>query len=394
MTESIHVARWIKAMADNDNYDIHLFSSTDSGVNHKELDGIKVKIYHTFYSKFVGRFVSGEKGVKRLRVLMSNSVTTYGYRDIVNKLFPNYHKKYLARIVKKIKPDLIHSMEIQHGAYLVNQVKKNYRGKFPKWLATNWGSDIYLFARLKEHENKVKDVLKNCDYYSCECNRDVCLARNYGFQGKALPVFPNTGGFNIKKILGMRNKIITSKRKIIMLKGYQGWSGRALVGLRALEKCADVLKGYEICIYSVQSNTGVDIAAELFTKETKIQVRIIPLFTGHEAILKYQSQARIYIGLGISDAISTSLLESMAMGSFPIQSNTSCADEWIENGKSGFIVPPDDPEIIEKAIRKALIDDKLVNAATKINWQTVKLRLDENVIKKKITEFYKIITNS
>ena len=391
-TESIHTARWVKNMAKND-YEIHLFSSSDSGVNNEVFRDLNIKIYHTFYSKLVGYFVSGKNGIKRLRLALSRPMMISGFREIIKRIFPNYHKKYLIHVIKKIKPDIIHSMEIQHGAYLVNEVKKNYKGNFPKWVATNWGSDIYLFGRLNEHRQKVKDVLQNCDYYSCECNRDVCLARNYGFKGKVLPVFPNTGGFEIKKISILRNKIKPSKRKIIFLKGYQGWSGRALVGLRALERCADILEGYQIYIYSIQPTSGVDIAAELFTLNTKIPVHIVPLFTSHQTILKYQSQARIYLGLGISDAISTSLLESMAMGSFPIQSNTSCANEWVKDGKSGFIVPPEDPEIIEKALRKALTDDKLVDSAAKINWQIVKNRLDEKILKKKVIDFYKTVGN-
>jgi len=71
-------------------------------------------------------------------------------------------------------------------------------------------------------------------------------------------------------------------------------------------------------------------------------------------MLHYYGRARIYIGLSISDAISTSLLEAMVMGAFPIQSCTACADEWIEDGKSGFIVPPEDPHVIAEAIRRAL----------------------------------------
>ena len=52
-------------------------------------------------------------------------------------------------------------------------------------------------------EGVIKKVLENCDFYSCECYRDVELAKQYGFKGHQLPVYPNTGGFNtnlIKKI--------------------------------------------------------------------------------------------------------------------------------------------------------------------------------------------------
>jgi len=69
------------------------------------------------------------------------------------------------------------------------------------------------------------------------------------------------------------------------------------------------------------------------------------------------------------------------MGSFPIQSWTACADEWIEDGRTGLLVPPDDPEVVEAAIRKALADDGLVDRATEENLRVAALRLDRERIR-------------
>jgi len=38
-----------------------------------------------------------------------------------------------------------------------------------------------------------------------------------------------------------------------------------------------------------------------------------------------------------------------------------------------------------------LTDDKLVDEAAKINWETVKNRLDEKILKKKVINFYKTV---
>ena len=57
-------------------------------------------------------------------------------------------------------------------------------------------------------------------------------------------------------------------------------------------------------------------------------------------MLRLHGRARVSIAISIGDGISTALLEAMAMGSFPIQTCTACADEWIIDGKSGFIVQP------------------------------------------------------
>jgi glycosyltransferase involved in cell wall biosynthesis len=241
---------------------------------------------------------------------------------------------------------------------------------------------------LEEHKQKVRAVLANCDYYSCECKRDIALAKELGLKGKVLPVFPNTGGFDLQKVSSLRTTDLPASRRIILLKGYQNWAGRALVGLQALRYCLDLLENYSIAI-SV-ANPEVQIAAELFSQDTGIPVEIIPPVS-HDNMLHYYGRSRIFIGLSISDAISTSLLEAMVMGAFPIQSCTACADEWIEDGKSGFIVPPEDPHAIAEAICRALKDDGLVNQAAELNAKTARERLDNSLIQPQVVSMYQNI---
>jgi glycosyltransferase involved in cell wall biosynthesis len=150
-----------------------------------------------------------------------------------------------------------------------------------------------------------------------------------------------------------------------------------------------LLHVYEIAIYSASQE--VKIAAEIFSESTGIPVTIIPHGTKHLNILRLHGQARISIGLSIGDAISTSFLEALVMGSFPIQSNTSSCDEWIEDGKTSFIVPPEDPDVIENAIRKSLTDDNLVDKAAEINYETAKEKLDYSLLKAKAIEMYETV---
>jgi glycosyltransferase involved in cell wall biosynthesis len=171
-----------------------------------------------------------------------------------------------------------------------------------------------------------------------------------------------------------------------MLKGYHSWAGRALVGLQALESCIDLLSGYTIAVYSV--SPAVAKAGKRFEKMTGIRTKIIPKGTPHAEILGLHGSARLSIGLSVSDGLSTSFLEAMAMGSFPIQSWTACADEWIEDGKTGLLVPPEDPLAVAQAIRHALTDDEMVDHAAEKNYRTVEMRLDHALLKHKATELY------
>ncbi len=385
MANSIHTARWIGNI-DRDKWDVRLFPSIDIGNLHPDLRAIDV--YHSVYS----RQNTGRRKVRFHGLPVFFEPVAETCRAILCKLLPQYRGIQLLLTIKIFRPHIIHSMEIQSAGYLTLGVKKHFPGHFPPWIVTNWGSDIYFYGRLRKHQDRIKGVMEHCDFYKCEGNRDVTLARQFGFKGTVLPVFPNTGGFKVRTIKKLRAKGPTSKRRIIMLKGYQHWAGRALVGLRALEICADKLKGYKVVIYSAASN-DVRIAVELFEASTGIPVYIIPLHTPHQKILKLHGQARISLGLSISDAISTSVLEAMAMGSFPIQSFTSCADEWIKNGKNGFLVPPEDSTVVAKAISQALTDDKLVDEAAAINAGIVAERLSYGVIRQKVASMYDKVYN-
>ncbi|WP_167631300.1 glycosyltransferase family 4 protein [Mariprofundus ferrooxydans] len=377
MTDSMHTARWISQINEQ-GWDVRVFSSIAFSHIANDLDAST--IYNPLFSQ---RNMAKNKKVIGLNV--RNRKLFDIIKSIVSDYMHNISLKSLIRVIKSFQPDIIHSLEIQNAGYLTLDAKQRM-DSFPPWIVTNWGSDLYLFGRLPEHRSRIEAVLSECDYYSCECIRDVGLAQKYGFTGQVMDVMPNTGGFDLARLSSLRQPGEISDRKVIMLKGYQGWAGRAQVGLRALARCSEILDGYEVVIYSPDYATS--LSAQLFTQDTGVPVTLLPCGTSHEEILKYHGKARISIGLSISDAISTSFLEAIAMGSFPIQSWTSCANEWCDDGVNCILVPPEDPDVVELAIRRALSDDDLVNNAAMDNAVTVKERLDSNLLKQKTISFY------
>lgn len=382
MPNSIHTARWINMLTEL-GWEIALFPVYRANT-HPELRNI------TFFSANPLQSRRKASGVRLKRWTSIAFFLDTLRRRIFKQQTRSLQEWALRRVIRTYRPDLIHSIEIQSAGYLTLPVKDAMGRGFPTWWVTNWGSDIFLFGRLTEHRDRIRSVLQSCDYYSCECQRDVQLARAYGFTGKVMPVLPNAGGFELEKIQSLKQSICPSKRRVILLKGYQHWAGRALVGLQALSRCADILKAehYKVAIYV--ASYDVKIAAELFEQDTGVTVELIPKVS-HDDMLRWYNSARLYLGLSISDAISTSLLEAMAMGAFPIQSCTACADEWIEDGKSGLIVPPEDPEEIANAIRKALLEDDLVDKAAELNRKVVIERLDQSKIQQQVIAMYEDI---
>lgn len=385
MSNSIHLVRWIQQL-EVTGWDIHLFpvenvhphpslrnvTLHDQPSRNIALSAMQVAVRDEFWPKFGMNwpFGRGASWAKR------HSSRWFHWFDRACRL---------AETIKRLQPDVTHSHEFQHAAYLTLDAKERLDGPFPPWIVSNWGHDIYLFSRLSAHRAKINAVLQACDYYTCECRRDVALAQSFGLNGEVLGVVPNCGGFDVKAASALRQAGPTSARRTIALKGYQNYYGRAIHGLRGIELAADVLKEYRIAIYSTTED--VRIAAELMAHSTGLNIELIPHST-NEDILRLHGACRISLGVSISDAASISMLEAMIMGSFPIQTDSSCANEWIVCGKSGFLVPAEDPYLIAKAIRRAVSDDELVDTAAEINAVTVMARVDKSVIQPKVISMY------
>ena len=377
MSSSVHAARWIAQLADL-GWDLHLFPSRDYQL-HSQLRDVTV---HGLRA----RHVNDEPLHRSVRV-KGPWWPSRGHRgiDLASKYLPRWFdaERRLARLIRTLRPDIVHSLEMQHAGYLTLAANRLLGGRFPPWMVNCWGNDLYLYARVPDHIAPIKAVLAACDYFGADCQRDIDHAQQLGFTGTILPVLPASGGLQLERVGELRSGGAPSTRRLVMLKGYQGLRGRALVALRAIEKCADVLSGYRIVVYS--AGEEVALAAQLLNRETPIE---IASNASHEEILSLHGRARISIGLSISDGAPVSLFEAMAMGSFPIQSETACFDEWIEPGVSGLIVHPDDPEDVERAIRRALSDDALVDRAAIVNEETVAARLEYGSLKAQAVAIY------
>ncbi|MDP3840177.1 MAG: glycosyltransferase [Methylococcales bacterium] len=377
---SVHTARWV-AQLHEQGYELHLFPSIVTPV-HPKLTNITV--HYGWHKQYLTDTCPHQANI----TFWLERLISIVLRRCANNLLLAWRGRQLATLIQRLQPDIVHAMEIQAAGYLTLNAKKHLTD-FPSWIMTIWGSDIYWFGRFAAHKEKIRQVLSQCDYFFCECQRDKQLATAFGFNKTVLPILPATGGFDLASLAHQRHAIPPSKRNVIALKGYQHWVGRALVALQALELCLDELQGYQIIIYSATPN--VIKAAHLFTQKTGIPTKIIPNNSPHADILAVHEVARLSIALSLSDGLSNAMLEAMAMGSFPVQTCTSCADEWIEHGVSGAIVPVDDPEIVAMWIRKALTDDELVNHAAAINWQTALDRLDSTALTEQAIDIYKTI---
>lgn len=344
MANSIHTARWIHQLEGLD-WDVHVFSSVPTVV-HPELRNV------TVYGVSANR-PAGLDPRTRVRGLWPLRFGTWHVGRALSRLAP----AALAALIRRLRPDLVHSLEIQHAGYLTLAARNRLGTRFPPWIVTNWGSDISYFGRFAEHEPRIRQVLSASDYQAADCERDLQLARELGFEGEVFGVFPGGGGFDLDELSRLRAPGPPSSRRLIVLKGRQFWSGRALVAVRALELAADAAAAYRTVVLLASPEVAAE-AADV-ARRSGIAIDTESAWIDRREVLRLHGAARTSISLGVSDGTSNSMLEALALGSLPIHSSTSCAGEWITDGENGLLVPPNDAGALGEAIERFFSDDEL-----------------------------------
>jgi glycosyltransferase involved in cell wall biosynthesis len=147
-----------------------------------------------------------------------------------------------------------------------------------------------------------------------------------------------------------------------------------------------MLTGYEVIVYSCSSKL-LPIISDI-QRQNEFQISYYADMA-HDDLLEKTCSARISITNNLSDGVPNTMLEAMALGAFPIQSNTAITEGWIEDGKNGLLTNPRDINQIAEAISKALTDDRLVDDAAVLNGRLVREKLNFNTIKTQIEDLYK-----
>ncbi|HJU93403.1 MAG TPA: glycosyltransferase family 4 protein [Pyrinomonadaceae bacterium] len=382
LSDSIHAARWIKQLR-GQGWDIHVFPYSANDGIHPELEDL------TLHNLVQPTNVNVRSTVRQTG--LSWPLPRGRRRTTAVLQSFDYFKQpaRLARVIRELQPNLIHSLEMQRCSYLTLAGRKLLNGApLPPWIYSSWGSDIFFFGRRPEHQPRIREVLSSCDYFIADCERDVRLAKDFGLRGEVLGVIPANGGFELARMRQLGAGTPVSSRKVIAVKGYQDetWGGRALNALEAVRLNASQLPGFEIVIFS--ATREVKSRAEALAREAGLDINVLPPSPNDE-IIKLMGRSRIAIGVGLTDGSPVSLLEAMIMGAFPIQADTVSTGEWIRDGENGFLVPAEEPASIAKAIQRALIDDDLVERAAKLNKVIADQRLDHQILGAQIIDMYK-----
>lgn len=367
MVDSIHTFHWIERIADGD-LRIDLLASRKYRRIHPDLRDL----------------LDRQENVKLLRKFPNTRLSPYQdyLSSLILRIFRKDRSQTLKKVIKSQKYDYIHALEIQHAGYmLLGALEEIQSGS--QLIVTNWGSDIYYFSQFPSHEKKIRRLLQYVDKYSAECSRDYDLATELGFQGNFMEVIPNSYSFTPPKINSMRS----SSRSQVTGKCYGGQFGLGKIVIECVEEVLRINEQVQIFLYSVTQD--LEAAVEELANKFPGRVRYagIKNSLSHKSLLEEFANSRVYIGASRSDGISTSFLEAMSQGAYPIQTNTSCASEWILKGCIGSVVGTSKAEILE-AVMISIEDDALVDQAQIQNPKVLEINTEPQHLNEIAQSFY------
>jgi glycosyltransferase involved in cell wall biosynthesis len=298
--------------------------------------------------------------------------------------------RWLGWVIRTWKPDILHSMPLDVGGKLAAQALENLpRSIWPKWVASSWGSDIYLGLGNPQKSESIQYILANCDGFMADCKRDLDLAVQHGLAPHKLAshhALPGAGGLDLEHFSQLRVKHKT--RNVILLpKAFEReHANRTLPALEALHMLDSDLQPYEIHLAS----TSQAVLAWLKQMPKTFQDRChIHSVLPQQDLFELYARARIVLAPSLSDGTPNVMLEAMAAGALPIMSPIDSIKEWITAGENGLLAHALYPDKIAAALRQALTDNALFEQAQRLNWEIVCQRADKRLIREQVLDYYK-----
>lgn len=369
---SLHAVRWIENL-NGSGHDLYWFDVLGKG---KLPTKISIKQITNWKDRKLP-YIKGEYFLRKKIPILYNKFQTF--------LEVTANEK-LEQILLELKPDLVHSFEMQNCSYSIFKTMKKFRNV--KWLYSCWGSDLYYYQNQTNHLLRIKAILNRINYLHTDCERDFKISKELGFKGKFSGVIPGGGGFHLGQFLPFVESV--SERKIILIKGYQHHLGRGLVLVKAVQNIQETIGilGFEVVVF------GAHPVLIDFVKENNLPYQVYDrLGLVHQDLLALMGKAAFYLGNSISDGMPNTLLEAIVMGAFPIQSNPgNVTAEIITHNKNGYLIEnPEDVNEISDLILKAIENPDLMQNAFITNQQIAKEKLDYFYNHQKIVALYQQI---
>lgn len=371
---SNHLFNWVLQLK-GAGHDVHWFDLNDANTYVKRIDFVEQTVKWKRIVEYPGRY-----WIKNNIPSLDAFIEQFNNR----KFLDVFEKKF-----KELQPDVIQSFEMHSACVPILEIMKKHPAI--KWIYSAWGNDLFYYQNEPDKLSDIKAVFERLDYMFADCTRDFIIAKKHGFKGEYLGTFPGGGGYNLDLSDPLVRPLI--ERRTILIKGYEHKFGRCNKVLESLLEIKKEINNYEIVIFAATDKVLEKVKDPRFKGLKNLTVK---RNIARGELLELMGKSLIYVGNSISDGMANTLLESIIMGCFPIQSNPGGASaEIIEHGKNGFLIEDaSNIKDIASLIRKAIQNPELLKSAAAFNMIHVKPLLERNYVRDQVLEKYQLVEHN
>ncbi len=294
-------------------------------------------------------------------------------------------QRQFRRLVESLRPDLVHALRIPFEGMLACVTPPEI-----SCLVSIWGNDLTLHARGSPLMAALtRRVLRRADALLADCERDIRLARLWGFDSTR-PTLVVPGGGGIRAEIFHPPARPVEEAVIFNPRGIRAYV-RSDTFFRAiplvLERvpaarflCAGMAGRPEALNWI--SKLGIENSVELLAPRPQTEMAEI------------YRKAMILVSPSTHDGTPNTLLEGMACGCFPIAGDLESIREWITDGENGLLIDPADPQALAAAILRGLNDAALRRRAVESNIALIAERAKYGRVMPRVREFYESVVRT
>ena len=247
----------------------------------------------------------------------------------------------LKRVLREIKPDLVHAGPLQTAAFLVALAG------FQPLVSMSWGYDL-----LKDADRNIvwrwatRFTLRHSVVMVGDCSTIRQKAIDLGMPDERIVTFP--WGIDLTTFTPAASKHLHGKTfNLLSTRGWEPIYGVDVLA-RAFVKAARQCPELRLCMLGNGSQAGE--IRRIFSEGGVLNRIEFPGQVSQVDLPRYYRQADLYISASHNDGTSISLLEAMACGCPALVSDIHGNREWVEPGVHGWLFPDGDVDALAATI--------------------------------------------
>lgn len=314
-------------------------------------------------------------------------------RRVAGPLLAPIKGRRIRRVVKRVRPDLVHGMRIPHEAMIALVACP----PTVPLAVSIWGIDFTNDASKSRLAGRAtRKILARTDLLFADCQRDIDLAGTWGLRPDTpTAVLPGGGGIDVARMAEVGADITaqlidlpeSDHRLIINARGRRPYVRNDIL-LEALSLLSPDIDP-RVRLVFVDSTHDADLRRSIERHCLRKKIIVTGKCSRGE-ILSIFRRAEVSVSITDQDGTPNTLLEAMAAGAIPVCSDLPSIREWVGHGRNGFLAAFNDPQAVAAALQLALgLSDAERTAIRKENSRIVATRAERGSTGKQAAEKYR-----